>query len=53
MYFPVITSCQNGAMKKRYKLKNKDKDIQGYVIYPATLMIKKPGEPKYSVYQEF
>ena len=53
MYSPVITSRRNDAMKKRRKLKNKDKDIQGYVKYPATLMIKKPGDPKYSVYQEF
>ena len=40
-------------MKKRRKLKNEDKNIQGYVKYLATLMIKKPGDPKYSVYQEF
>ena len=40
-------------MKKRRELKNEDKDIQDYVKYPATLMIKKPGDPKYSVYQEF
>ena len=53
MYSPVIASRRNDAMKKRRKLKNKGKDTQGYIKYPATLMIKKPGDPKYSVYQEF
>ena len=49
----IITSHQNDTMKKRCKLKKEDKNIQRYVKYPATLMIKKPGDPKYSVYQEF
>ena len=53
MYSLAITSHRNDAMKKRRELKNKDKDIQGYVKYLATLMIKKPGNPKYSAYQEF
>ena len=53
MYSLAITSLRNDAMKKGRELKNEYKDIQGYVKYLKTLMIKKPGNPKYSVYQEF
>ena len=31
----------------------KDKYIQGYLNYPTILMIKKPGDLKYSDYQEY
>ena len=47
MYSPAIASRRNDAMKKRHELKNEDKDIQGYVNYPATLIIKKPGGHKF------
>ena len=50
MYSPAITSRRNDAMQKRRELKNEDKNIQGYIKFPATLMIKKPGDPKYYVY---
>ena len=50
MYSPAITTCRNDAMKKRCELKNEDKNIQGYIKFTTTLMIKKPGNPKYYVY---
>ena len=44
---------RNEAMIKRRELKTNGQIISGYVEYPATLMIKKAGDKKYSVEQEF
>ena len=52
MYSPVVTNRWNEAMKVCKQLRNEDKQIQAYVKFPATLMVKKPGETTYSVQSE-
>ena len=53
MYSKSLTLRRNQALKHRYKLKEGDPSIQGYVRYPATLMIKRAGERKYRVEKEY
>ena len=43
---------QNEALKHWHKL-NGDPPIQGYLRYPATLMIKIAGERKYRMEMEY
>ena len=44
MYSKCLTLGRNQALKHRYELKKGDPSIQGYVRYPATLMIKRAGQ---------
>ena len=53
MYSKSLTLTWNQALKHWYKLKEGDPSIQGYVRYPATLMIKRAGERKYRVEKEY
>ena len=53
MYSKSLTLTQNQAFKHQYELKEGDPSIQGYVRYPATLMIKRAGERKYRVEKEY
>ena len=53
MYSKSLTLHQNQALKHRHEMKEEDPSIQGYIRYPATLMIKRPGEKKYKVEKEF
>ena len=40
-------------MQERKKLKTSGEIISGYIEFPATLMVKKPGESKYVVKAKF
>ena len=53
MYTKALTSRRNNAMKRRMELKKENKNVQGYVKYPAILMIKYPNEARYTAYEEF
>ena len=53
IYSKSLTLRRNQALKHRYELKEGDPSIQGYVRYPATLMIKRAGERKYRVEKEY
>ena len=53
MYSKALTARRNEALKLRAKIKSEYPDIQGYVKYPAILMIKRRGERKYSTEKEF
>ena len=53
MYSKSLTLRRNQALKHRYELKEGDPSVQGYVRYPATLMIKRAGERKYRVKTEY
>ena len=53
MYSKSLTEKRNAALKYRGDLKEQDPSIQGYVKFPATLMIKHTGERKYSLEKEF
>ena len=53
MYSKSLTLRQNQALKHRLEMKEEDPSIQGYIRYPATLMIKRPGEKKYKVEKDF
>ena len=53
MYSKSLTLHRNQALKHQHEMKEEDPSIQGYIRYPATLMIKRPGEKKYKVEKEF
>ena len=53
MYSKSLTLRRNQALKHRHEMKEEDPSIQGCIRYPATLMIKRPGEKKYKVEKEF
>ena len=44
MYKQLLTLKRNEALQHWHELKEVDPSIQGYVRYPATLMIKIAGE---------
>ena len=46
MYSKSLTERRNAALKNRADLKEQDQSIQGYLRFPATLMIKRNGERK-------
>ena len=46
MYKQLLTLKRNEALQHWHELKEVDPSIQGYVRYPATLMIKIAGEKK-------
>ena len=53
MYSKSLTERRNAALKCRADLKEQDPPFQGYVKFPATLMIKRTEERKYSLEKEF
>ena len=53
MYSKSLTEKRNTALKYQADLKEQGPSIQGYVKFPATLMIKRTGEIKYSLEKEF
>ena len=53
MYSKSLTLRRNQALKHRHEMKEEDPSIQGCIRYPATLMIKRPGEKKYKIEKEF
>ena len=52
-YSKSLTERRNATLKYRADLKEQDPSIQGYVKFPAILMIKHTGEGKYSLEKEF
>ena len=52
MYSKSLTERRNAALKYRTNLKEQDPTIQGYVKFPAPLMVKRTGETKYSLEKE-
>ena len=52
MYSSEITSRRNLALLKRKELKARGDIVSGYIAYPATLVVKKMGESKYSTHSE-
>ena len=53
VYSPAVTNRWNEYMKVHKQLRNEDKQIQTYVKFSAILMVKKPGETKYSVHSRY
>ena len=53
MYSKSLMLRRNQALKHQHEMKEEDPSIQGCIRYPATLMIKRPGEKKYKVEKEF
>ena len=47
MYSKSLTLHRNQALKHRHEMKEEDPSIQSYIRYPATLMVKRPGEKNY------
>ena len=52
-YSKSLTERRNATLKYRADLKEQDPSIQGYVKFPAILMIKHTGEGRYSLEKEF
>ena len=52
MFSKSLMLCRNQALKHWHEMKEEDPSIQGYIRYPATLMIKRPDEKKYKVEKE-
>ena len=53
MYSKSLTVRRSVASKYRADLKEPIPSIQGYVKFPAMIMIKRVGESKYSLEKEF
>ena len=53
IYSKSLTPRQKQALKHRYEMKQEEPSVQGYIRYPATLMVKRPGEKKYKVERGF
>ena len=53
MYSKSLTGETNAALKFQADLKQQYPSIQGYVKFPATPIIKRTGERKYSPQKEF
>ena len=53
IYSKELIIRRNEALKLRSELKEQDPTIQGFVRFPASLMIKKVGERKYSLGKDF
>ena len=53
IYSTSLTERRNVALKYRADLKEQDPPIQGYVKFPAIIMIKRTGERKNSLVKEF
>ena len=53
MYSKSLKERRNAALKYLADLKEQDPTIQGYIKFPATLMIERTGERKNSFEKEF
>ena len=53
MYSKSLALRRNQVLKHRHEMKEEDPSLQGYIRYPATLVIKRPDEKKYKVEKEF
>lgn len=53
MYSKKLTERRNLAMQERKILVETEQIVSGYINFPAKLMIKKAGTPKYILYKEF
>ena len=54
MYLKALTIRRNEALKLLWsELKDQDPTIQGFVRFPASLMVKRVGERKYSLEKDF
>ena len=53
MYSKSLTERRNTALKYRADIKKQDPSIQGYVKFPATLMIKCVGGKKAALKKSF
>ena len=53
MYSKALTIRRNQLLKPRSESKEQDPTIQGFVRFPASLMIKRKGERKYSLKKDF
>ena len=53
MYSKSLALRRNQVLKHRHEVKEEDPSLQGYIRYPATLVIKRPDEKKYKVEKEF
>ena len=53
MYSESLTGETNATLKFQADLKQQYPSIQGYVKFPATPIIKRTGERKYSPQKEF
>ena len=51
MYSKSLTERRKAALKYGADLKEQDPSVQGYVKFPAILMIKHTGERKYSLFE--
>ena len=49
MYLKALSIRRNEPLKLQSELKEQDHTIQGFVKFPASLMIKRAGERKYSL----
>ena len=53
IYSTSLTERRNVALKYQADLKEQDPSIQGYVKFPAILMIKRTGEKKIALQKSF
>ena len=44
MYSKSLRLRRNQALKHRHEMKEENPSMQGYIRYPATLMVKRPGK---------
>ena len=49
MYSPKITETRNEALKKRWQIKQKHPNWSVFLMYPAGIFVKRPGDdhPEY------
>ena len=52
-YSKALIIRRNEALKIRSELREQDPTIQGFARFPASLMIKRVGEIKYSLEKDF
>jgi len=52
-YGPLTTKRRSLAMQERRKMKDNREIVSAFVAYPARLMVKRPGETKYSLAKDF
>ena len=53
IYSKALTIRRNEALKLRSEFKEQDPTIQGFVRFPASLIIKRVGERNYSLEKDF
>ena len=53
MYGPRTTMRRQQALKLRKELKSSGRIVKGYVAFPARLMVLKPGQKEYELFEDF